>query len=83
MAELTMDAVEERLKALEHQIAELRHAETPTAPPRHNPGFTPGTGDWEAFRLAAERLRAAGTYDFDAVAKQDAIDIEHEKRFTG
>jgi len=39
------------------------------------PNFTviPGTGDWEAFEKAAEALSA--NYDYDAIARQDAIDI--------
>jgi len=37
------------------------------------PGVVPGTGDWDAFRRAAEGLR--DTYDYDANPEQDACDL--------
>lgn len=45
---------------------------TPTPPP----GVTSGTRDLNALRKAAEFLRNS-TYDWDAIQKQDAIDIAH------
>ncbi len=38
------------------------------------PGFKPGTGDWEAMRIAVEQLK---DYDFDAV--KDQFDCEMEQ----
>lgn len=36
------------------------------------PGFTPGTGDWEAFDQAVEALR--DTFDYAALEEQEVID---------
>ncbi len=41
------------------------------------PLVQPGTGDWEAARQAAERLRERGTYDFDAWREQREFDRKH------
>lgn len=78
MAELTLEAFEERLTALESEVAELRRVESPTPLPRHNPGYTPGTGDWELFKKLAAEIRE--TYDFDALPAQQAVDMEDAPR---
>jgi len=40
--------------------------------------FTPGTGNWESARNAAEELRSSG-YDFDAWRLQREYDVLHVK----
>jgi hypothetical protein len=67
MTQLTLEAVAERLEALERKVAELTRS-APSA-------IRPGTGDWDAFAKAAAALRA--TYDFDAVRDQDECDLRH------
>jgi len=47
--------------------------EDQTAPTPTNATIAPGTGDWHAFRQAAQALRP--NYDYDALAEQDARDL--------
>ena len=48
------------------------------SPAAIRPGITSGTGDWEAFRKAADELRES--YDFEAVTKQNEIDLKDAER---
>ncbi len=64
MSQLTLEAVAERLEALERTVADLTR-----------PAIRAGTGDWDAAAKAAAALRA--TYDFDAIRDQDECDLRH------
>jgi hypothetical protein len=55
------------LKPLVGKAVEIIVLEEPAAPE-----VRPGTGDWEAFRRAADALR--DTYDYDAQCVQDECD---------
>lgn len=57
------------------QVEIIVREETPAALP---PGIISGTGDWEAFRKAAEELRES--YDFEAVTEQNEIDLKDAER---
>ena len=64
MTQLTLEAVAERLDALERKVAELTQ-----------PAIRPGTGDWDAAAKAAAEIRANNGFDFDAILDQDECDL--------
>ena len=66
MTQLTLEAVAERLEALERKVAELA-----------KPAIRPGTGDWDAAAKAAAEIRANNGFDFDAIREQDECDLRH------
>jgi hypothetical protein len=56
---------------LGHTVDIVIEDQPATAPP--TAAIIPGTGDWDGFRQAAQILRP--TYDYDAIAEQDARDL--------
>lgn len=68
MAEVTLESLAKRVEELERIVADMQRRDRKLV-------IIPGTGDWEAFERAADELSKSETFDWDAVSRQDEVDM--------